>query len=99
MMWSWYVRVPRVVTFTFGAVCGGIAVYLSDAANGEQRRRSALRDVVRLFGRAGRRAGLGALGVLNEFGTVARDTFHAQRAEHKSALAQRPSTAVSGPFS
>ncbi len=92
-------RVPRVVTFTFGAVCGGIAVYMSDAANGEQRRRSALRDVARLLGRTGRRAGLGALGVLSEFGTVARDTFNAQRANHKSALAQRSSTAVSGSFS
>jgi len=94
-MGSWLVRVPRVVTFTFGVLCGGVAVYLSDETNGERRRRTALRDVIRIVGRLGRKAGSGALGMVNEFGTVARDTFHAERAGHSSITATRSSTAVS----
>jgi hypothetical protein len=78
------VRIPRLVTFTVGAVVGGVAVYLSDATNGPTRRKSAAKDVARLLGRAGRNAGAGALSMVSEFGAVARDTFTEQRAGHAS---------------
>lgn len=84
-MRSRFVRVPRVVTFTFGAIIGGVLVYLSDADSGAVRRRTALKDTVRLFGRAGQHAGRSALSMANEVVTVARDTFQEQRAGHTSA--------------
>lgn len=77
------VHVPRIFTFVFGVLVGGVAVYLSDETNGTKRRRTALRDVTRLAGRVGQRAVTGAYGVATEFGTVARDTFNDQRAEHR----------------
>lgn len=79
------VRVPRIVTFTVGCLCGGVAVYLSDETNGTRRRRRAVRDVTRLAGRIGVRAVSGAFGVATEFKTVARDTFNDQRADHRGA--------------
>jgi len=79
------VRVPRIVTFAVGALCGGMVVYLSDETNGTRRRRSAARDVTRLVGRVGARAISGAYEAATEFRIVTRDTFNDQRADHRDA--------------
>jgi len=86
------VRIPRVITFAFGAACGGVAVYISDATHGERRRRSAMRDVTRFAGRVGMRTGARVRVGLSEFGTVTRDTFIQTRAEHRSVTSPRSST-------
>lgn len=78
-------RVPRIVTFVMGGLCGGMVVYLSDETNGIHRRRSAVRDVTRLAGRVGARAVSGAYEAATEFKTVTRDTFNDQRADHRDA--------------
>lgn len=72
-------RVPRLITFSVGALVGAAVMYLSDEQHGQLRRRGAAKDAVRLAGRAGRYTASSAVSLVGEFGSVARDTFIAER--------------------
>lgn len=82
-------RVPRIITFSVGAAVGAAVVYLSDDVNGSLRRRTAVKDLSRLLGRAGLKAGEATVTVLSEFGSVARATFEAERNGRRDTPADR----------